>query len=71
LDIIGMSCNRCIRHVGDALRGVAGVASVDVELGRAQVVHDDAIDAHTLIAAIAAAGYEARHDRPGSRLQVT
>ena len=66
-----MSCNRCIRHVGDALRGVAGVASVDVELGRAKVVHDDAIDSHTLIAAVAEAGYEARHDPARSRLQGT
>jgi copper chaperone CopZ len=71
LDIIGMSCNRCIRHVGDALRAVAGVSSVDVALGRAKVVHDDAIDAHTLIAAVAEAGYEARHDPAGSRLQAT
>jgi copper chaperone CopZ len=71
LDIIGMSCNQCIRHVGEALRGVAGVASVDVELGRAKVVHDDALDVHALIAAIAAAGYDARHDPAGSRLQGT
>ena len=66
-----MSCNRCIRHVGDALRSVAGVETVDVELGRAKVVHDDAIDLHTLIAAVAEAGYEARHDLAGSRLQGT
>jgi len=59
LSIAGMSCNNCVRHVGDALRGVPGVTAVEVSLpGRAEVTHDD-VAPEALLAAVESAGYEA------------
>lgn len=62
LRITGMSCNGCVKHVGDALRKVPGVSAVEVDLagGQAKVVHDPQTSpADSLIAAVAGAGYEA------------
>jgi len=62
LQITGMTCNGCVRHVDAALRGVPGVTAVEVELagGQARVVHDpERSPVPGLIAAVAAAGYEA------------
>ena len=60
LSINGMSCNNCVRHVGDALRAVPGVSAVDVSLPdrRATITHDH-VARSALIAAIESAGYEA------------
>jgi copper chaperone len=61
LRITGMTCNHCVHHVGDALRAVPGVSAVDVELeaGRAKVVHDAPIEFAQLVRAVESAGYEA------------
>jgi copper chaperone CopZ len=42
LRITGMTCNKCVHHVGEALRGVAGVKTVEVDLtgASAAVTHD-------------------------------
>jgi copper chaperone CopZ len=55
-----MSCNNCVRHVGDALRAVPGVTAVEVSLAdqRAIVTHEGAAAA-ALVAAVVSAGYEA------------
>ena len=39
LKVDGMTCANCVRHVGDALRGVPGVhrADVDLKKGEARV----------------------------------
>ena len=61
LQITGMSCQHCVKAVGDALAAVAGVTaveSVDLESGVALVQGDAAID--DLIAAVKQAGYEAK-----------
>ena len=59
LRISGMTCNHCVRSVGDALRSVPGVSKVDVRLpDRAEVEHDGATLAK-LVAAVESAGYEA------------
>jgi copper chaperone CopZ len=60
LAIGGMSCNNCVRHVGDALKAVPGVSAVEVSLPdrRATVTHGDVAPA-VLIAAVESAGYEA------------
>ena len=60
LSINGMSCNNCVRHLGDALRAVPGVSEVDVSLPdrRATITHDE-VARSALIAAIESAGYEA------------
>lgn len=63
-----MTCGSCVRHVGDALRSLPGVSSVDVNLreGLAVVRHDPAsTPADLLLAALLAEGYPARVE-PGS-----
>jgi heavy metal translocating P-type ATPase len=62
LEIRGMTCNHCVRHVTDALRGLTGVDEVQVDLtkGSAHVQHDPgAVSVAQLIAAVEGAGYEA------------
>ena len=63
LEVRGMTCGACVRHVEGALRAVAGVTKVSVDLthGSAIVEHDatDVSEAN-LIAAVIDAGYEAR-----------
>jgi len=63
-----MTCNHCVRHVSDALRGVPGVAKVDVALpDAAEVVHDDSASLAQLIEAVRSAGYDACHAANGTR----
>jgi len=61
LRITGMTCNNCVRHVGSALKTVAGVTNVEVSLPDAQAMvdHDDLTTIPALIAAVESAGYEA------------
>ena len=61
LRITGMTCNNCARHVGEALRSVAGVSAVDVNLpeGTATVTHDQPIEGTMLVKAVESAGYDA------------
>lgn len=57
-----MTCNGCVRHIGDALRAVPGVAAVEVHLidQKARVVHDpERSPLPILIAAVLGAGYGA------------
>ena len=58
----GMTCNNCARHVTEAIQSVAGVrsASVALEAGRAIVRWSGSSDVPAVLAAIAAAGYEAK-----------
>jgi copper chaperone len=60
LNVQGMSCGNCVRHVGEALRGVEGVTDVEVRLdeGRALVRHDGRATLERLIAALDEAGYD-------------
>ena len=62
LDVQGMTCQNCVRHVREALERVPGVRSADVNLesGSAVVHHDQTIDPQTFIAAIEEEGYEAK-----------
>lgn len=58
IPIAGMSCDNCIREVGQAIRRVPGVLSADVRVGSATVQYDSAITNRAVIAAaIAFAGY--------------
>jgi copper chaperone len=59
LQVLGMTCNGCVKHVTSALREVPGVTAVEVDLaaGRAKVVGEAPVP--VLIAAVAEAGYEA------------
>lgn len=63
LDIEGMTCASCVRHVSSALRAVGGVTDVQVNLreGRALIRHDASESAvRALIDALTAAGYASR-----------
>jgi len=63
LDVEGMSCASCVRHVDGALREVEGVRRVEVRLreGKVLVAHDPgAAPISALVAALQEAGYESR-----------
>jgi copper chaperone len=66
LEVQGMTCPSCIRHVSEALKEVDGVAAVEVELraGIAIVQHDaDEAPIDRLIDALSEAGYASRPRR--------
>ncbi|WP_437937108.1 heavy-metal-associated domain-containing protein [Sorangium sp. So ce341] len=63
LQVGGMSCPSCVRHIDGALRALDGIAKVDVRLREGTVVvqHDPArapVDA--LVEAVRGAGYDVR-----------
>ncbi len=60
LKIEGMSCNNCVQHVTEALKGVEGVEKVEVLLqeGRAEVIGTAPVE--KLIEAVQEEGYTAR-----------
>jgi copper chaperone CopZ len=59
LKVAEMTCGSCVVHVGEALKGVDGVSSADVDLesGTARV-HGERLDRDALVAAIRAEGYD-------------
>ena len=60
LNIAGMSCEHCVKHVTEALKGVQGVKSAKVSLkdNNAVVDHKDEVSLDALKAAVVEAGYE-------------
>lgn len=61
LDVDGMSCPSCVRHINEALDQLPGVSKVEVQLedGKVLVQHDpDAAPTDSLIEALRDAGYE-------------
>jgi len=60
LQVEGMTCGSCVRHVNAALAPVAGVAEVEVDLaaGRVRVAGD--ADLQALLDVLQDAGYPAR-----------
>jgi copper ion binding protein len=60
LNIEGMSCEHCVKHVTDALKEVNGVKSAKVSLKnkKAVVDHKDGVTLESMKAAVAEAGYE-------------
>ena len=61
LQITGMTCGSCVRHVDNALRHVPGVSAVRVDqrAHTAQVTHATDATIEALIAATVEAGYDA------------
>jgi copper chaperone len=57
LEVQGMSCQHCVRAVREALTAVAGVARVEVEVGRASVEVSADTRREALTEAVVAAGY--------------
>ena len=62
LSITGMTCGNCVKHVEKALKGVAGVTEVDVDLaaGAARVVGDFSKGTAALIDVLNEEGYPAQ-----------
>ena len=61
LDVMGMSCPSCVRHINAALAGVEGVGNVDVRLrdGKVLIEYDPAIvSVGTMVEVLREAGYE-------------
>jgi copper chaperone len=66
LDVQGMTCGSCVRHVSHAVRALDGVADVDVKLreGIVTVRHDAGqVPVTSLIEALRQAGYESQERR--------
>jgi copper chaperone len=62
LNVSGMSCGACVRHVTRALEGIRGVNYVDVSLKESRAIveyNQTEIDIHALRSAIRDAGYDA------------
>lgn len=67
LDVQGMTCGSCVRHVTVALEDIDGVDKVDVKLrDRTVTVQHDLVEAPvaTLIEALREAGYESQPRKP-------
>lgn len=62
LNIQGMTCGNCVRHVKEALAGVAAVETVEVSLdtNSAVVEHGDDVQPQQLIEAVEEEGYTAQ-----------
>jgi copper ion binding protein len=60
LKIEGMSCEHCVKHITNALKGIAGVQSVQVSLKEksAEIEHGDEVSLDVLKAAVTEEGYE-------------
>ncbi|MGG5462793.1 heavy-metal-associated domain-containing protein [Clostridium sp. B9] len=56
LEIDGMSCSNCVRHVEAALLDIDGVEVLEVEVGKAVI--DTEVDEDTLRDALEEVGYE-------------
>lgn len=59
LNVAGMSCPSCVRHVTAALAGVPGILKVEVRLrdGVVEIQHEPGATAAKMIAALRDAGY--------------
>ncbi|UNG17318.1 CopZ family metallochaperone [Stutzerimonas zhaodongensis] len=60
LQVQGMTCGACVRHVTQALNTVSGVNAVEVDLQSGRVRVDGDADNAALIAALDEAGYPAQ-----------
>ena len=62
LQIEGMTCDHCVRHVKEALESVAGVKSAVVSLDSksAELEHEEAVGFDALKAAVEEEGYEVK-----------
>jgi copper chaperone len=58
LKIEGMTCGHCSMRVEKALKGVAGVSSVQVDLARKEAVIAGSAEESALARAITEAGYK-------------
>jgi copper ion binding protein len=59
-NVVGMTCDHCVRAVEQELTKIAGVTAVEVDLdrGTATVTADAPVDDDAVAAAVEEAGYE-------------
>lgn len=59
INVTGMTCQNCVRHVREALQALPGVRSVCIDLGtgRVELAADRTLDPDELRAALDEAGY--------------
>jgi copper chaperone len=57
--VTGMTCDNCVHHVTDAIKGVPGVTDVNVSLGEKSATVQGEIDVAKIVAAVEEEGYEA------------
>lgn len=62
LEVQGMTCPSCVRHIDEALREVEGVHGVEVHLkqGKVRVLHAGPAVTRAFIEALRDAGYESK-----------
>ena len=61
VDINGMSCQMCVRHVTNALSAIPGVRVRNVQVGSAEIEFDpQSVGEDQILEAVREAGYEAR-----------
>ena len=56
--ITGMTCGGCVRHAEKALRAVAGVAAVTIDLAQGTATVEGEASQDALAASVAEAGYQ-------------
>lgn len=66
LNVQGMSCGSCVKHISEALQPLAGVAAVEVDLQAGRVRVSGTPDSAALIAALDDAGYPAQLATPAA-----
>jgi len=62
LKVTGMTCGHCVRSVTDAIGGLDGIQSTNVELdsGRATIVYDESkVSPRDMVSAVMDEGYTA------------
>lgn len=57
LNVQGMTCGSCVKHVKAALSQLAGVSSVDVDLSSGRVRVTGSANTEAMISALDSAGY--------------
>jgi len=58
--VTGMTCDNCVHHVTEAVKGVAGVTDAQVSLAGKSATVQGEFDESKIIAAIVEEGYEAK-----------
>lgn len=59
-NVVGMTCDHCVRAVAGEISGLFGVTDVDIDLvtGQVRVTSDGPLDDEAVAAAVEEAGYE-------------
>ena len=57
--VTGMTCDNCVHHVTEAIKGVAGVKETNVTLATNSAKVEGDFDEAAIIAAVEEEGYEA------------